>query len=196
MESSVYNFFYNDYLVEIFGSLIFTSMTLLLIWWLRPKIKIAPSIASQKQKDYNHTTELKHPLENVYFIKIMNHSNFFKVLDLRFEMTLLIPESSPKGTNYSIQRIRLKSDQMWSLNRKPFFTKKAKANYALQVTIDHEKDILRLLKEHNGSYLEFKVVAKNNFSGITSIVVEPYRHKSSVVKGEYYYGNSFRIMRC
>lgn len=112
MESSLYNLFYNDYMVEIFGSLIFTSMTLLLIWWLRPKIKIAQNIACQKQKDYNHTKELIHPLENVYVIKIMNQSKFFKALDLRFEMTLLIPESSPKGTNYSIQRIRLKSDQM------------------------------------------------------------------------------------
>ncbi|ANW96738.1 hypothetical protein AXE80_10830 [Wenyingzhuangia fucanilytica] len=198
MDIDWYKFFYNDYMVELFGGLIFSCFTLFMIWFLRPKMGIAPNIASRPISDFNHAEELKNKLDNVYSIKIMNNSRIFKVLDLKFEMSILIPESSPKGQNYGIKKINLKSDRMWSLERKPLFTKgkTEKANYALIITVDHSHDLIELLKKYGGSYYELKVIAKNNFSGITTIKTEPFTDPTSIEKGRYYFGNTFEIKKC
>jgi len=42
-------------------------------------------------------------------------------------------------------------------------------------------------------FLDFKVIAKNNFSGITGINHEKYNHYSSVKEGAFCHGNSMDI---
>lgn len=175
------DFFYNDYIVEIFGGLMLSMMGLFLIWFLRPKVKIAPKMALNSKGEIN--------------LKIINKSYLFQLVDIHFELTMLKPISTPKGMNIAIKYVELRANHVWFLSRRNFRTKKNDfATYAIVLTVKPEFDLLKEWKNHDdGTYFDLKVVAKNNFSGITSINHEKFSHYSSVKKGEYCHGNSFNI---
>jgi len=182
-------FFYNSYIVEIFGGLVLSLMGLFLIWFLRPKVKIAPQIARQEKNG-----------KNIYTIKVINKSYIFQLVDITFEFTMLQPESTPKGMNIGIKTVTLVSDHLWFLSRRKgrinrIFSKDTYATYAIVVKVDPEFDLLNEWKPKvkNGTYFDLKVIAKNNFSGITSINHEKFNHHSCVKKGEFCHGNSMQI---
>jgi hypothetical protein len=182
-------FFYNSYIVEIFGGFVLSLMGLFLIWFLSPKVKIAPQIARQEKNG-----------KNVYTIKIINKSYLFQLVDIKFELTMLQPKSTPKGMNIGIKHVPLVSDHLWFLSRRKgkinrIFGKDTYATYAIVVTISPEFDLLNEWKPkaENGTYFDLKVIAKNNFSGITSINHEKFNHYSCVKFGEYCHGNSMQI---
>lgn len=188
--SPVKDFFYNSYIVEIFGGIVLSVMGLFLIWFLQPKVKIAPQIAV-KEKDG----------KSVYTIKVINKSYLFQLVDINFELTMLQPRSTPKGMNIAIKQVPLKSNHLWFLSRRKGrlhrrFSKDIYATYAIVITLDSDFDLLEEWKSetnNNGTYFDLKVIAKNNFSGITSINHEKFNHYSCVKKGEYCHGNSMSI---
>ena len=93
------DFFYNSYIVEIFGGIILSAMGLFLIWFLRPKVIISPKIA--KHTDDNGVV--------TYLIKVINKSYWFQLVDIHFELSMLKPISTPKGMNLAIKKLPLNS---------------------------------------------------------------------------------------
>ncbi len=182
-------FFYNNYIVELIGGIMLSIMGLLLIWFLRPKVKIAPKIAFIEKDG-----------KNIYNIKVINKSYIFQLVDITFELTMLKPKSTPKGMNIGIKKINLVSDHLWFLSRRQgainrFFAKDIYATYAIVITIDPDFDLLKEWKseENTAACFDLKVIAKNNFSGITSINHEKFNHFSCIKNGEYCHGNSLQI---
>jgi hypothetical protein len=189
LPNPVIEFFNNNYIVELFGGLMLSVMGLLLIWFLRPKVKIAPKIA-HREKDG----------KSIYNIKVINKSYLFQLVDIKFELTMLKPKSTPKGMNLAIKKIDLASDHVWFLSRRQgainrLFSKDLYATYAIVVTISPEFDLKKewQVNSDNGTCFDLKVIAKNNFSGITSITHEKFNHHSCIKKGEYCHGNSLDI---
>ena len=177
------DFFYNDYVVEIFGGLLLSAMGLFLIWFLRPKVKISPIIG----------LETNSKGEKEFVLKVINRSYLFQLVDVHFELSRLKPMSTPKGMNLAIKKIPLKSEHIWFLSRRKFFSKQDSfATYAIVLTIE-DYDLINEWKKHDGMFLDFKVIAKNNFSGITGIYHEKYNHFSCVKEGSFCHGNSMAI---
>lgn len=186
--SAVTKFFYNDYIVEIFGGVVLSLMGLFLVWFLRPKIKFAPHIAMEGEGD-NYE----------FLFKVINRSFLFQLVDIHFELTMLKPVTTPKGMNIAIDHVPLKANHVWFLSRRKWNKKKQSSNdyatYAIVLTVDKEFDLLKKWKQHakDGTYFDLKVIAKNNFSGITSINHEKYSHSSCIKKGSFCHGNSMEI---
>ena len=187
--SPIVNFFYNSYVVELIGGVMLSVMGLFLIWFLQPKVKIAPQIA-KREKDG----------KNIYTIKVINRSYLFQLVDIKFEFTMLKPKSTPKGMNIAIKEIKLVSDHLWFLSRRKgkihrIFGKDFYATYAIVITVHEDFDLGTEWKAmaDSGTYFDLKVIAKNNFSGITSINHEKFNHYSCIKSGEYCHGNSMQI---
>jgi len=178
-------FFYNPYIVSIFGSVLLSVIGVFLIWFLRPKVKIAPYIA-KLTKDGKDTIMLK----------VINKSYLFQLIDINFELTMLKPVSTPKGMNIAIEHVGLVSKHLWFLSRRKFRkNSKGFATFAIVIRVDPEFDLIDAWKNNanNGTYFDLKVIAKNNFSGITSITHQKFDHSSCIKNGEFCHGNSFDI---
>lgn len=177
--------FYNDYIVEIFGGLCLSIMSLFLIWFLRPKVKISPEISRYSKGGHI-----------VYSIKVLNKSYIFRLIDLHFELTMLKPVTSPNGMNLALKKVELKSDHVWYLSRrKPkWFAKNDYATYAIIIKVKEGVNLLEDWDSHESVYLDFKVIAKNNFSGITSINHQKYQHSSCIETGVFEHGNTLKII--
>ena len=187
--NSISTFFYNSYVIEIFGGIILSGMGLFLIWFLRPKVKISKKIANTLIKD-----------KNIYSIKVINKSYLFQLVDVNFELTMLQPQATPKGMNITVRKIPLKSNHMWFLSRRKgkfnlIFSKDIYASYAIIVKIKDDFDLISEWKDkaETGTYFDLKVIAKNNFSGITSISHEKFSHYSCIKAGVFCHGNSMEI---
>lgn len=189
--NSVEIFFNNNYVVELVGGLMLSLMGLFLIWFLRPKVKIAPHI-SHVEKDG----------KIFYKIKVINRSYLFQLVDVQFELTMLTPKSTPKGTNLALKKIDLVSDHVWFLSRRQgainrLFSKDIYAAFAIVISVNPEFDLKKeWIENDNGTCFDLKVIAKNNFSGITSITHEKFNHYSCIKKGVYCHGNSLAIESC
>jgi len=186
VSSPLKEFFYNDYIVEIFGGLCLSIMGLFLIWFLRPKVKISNSISYITKGE-----------DVIYSIKVINKSYIFRLIDLHFELTMLKPVTSPNGMNLALKKVELKSDHVWYLSRrKPkWLAKNDYATYAIIIKIKEGVNLLDEWKSDESVYLDFKVIAKNNFSGITSINHQKYQHSSCIEEGVFEHGNTLNIRK-
>ena len=190
-EISTVPFWENDWTIEIAGSLILTILGFLVIQFLRPRVKISDNICKTIDSKTGKVS---------YKIKVINRSFFFRLIDIHFELTLLKPKSSPKGMNLAIKQIDLISNHVWYLSRRKLVSQKSDyATYAIVITVDKlmhmedEKDLLEFWKSEDNMFLDFKVIAKNNFSGITSISHKKFDHYSSIKEGLFQHGNSLEI---
>ena len=182
------DFLYDPYITELSGGIMLSIMGLLLIWFLRPKVKISPEIAIINDNE-----------KKIYKIKIINKSYIFQLVDIKFELTMLKPKSSPNGMNIAIKKVDLVSDHLWFLSRRQGMLNKIFANdtyatYAIVITVK-DFNILEEWKKEESSFFDLKVIAKNNFSGITSIIHQKFNHITSIKQGEYCHGNSLEIKK-
>ncbi len=183
------NITWDNLQIEIVGGIILSAFGLFLIWFLRPKVKISDEICCEVDPNTGIKT---------YKIKVINKSYLFRLIDINFELTMLKPEQSPNGTNLRIKAIKLKSDKLWYLSRRKlpfkFFNKNDYASYAILVNIDPiDANWLTNWPNSNSIFFDFKVISKNNFSGITSISHQKYHHFSDIVNGKYLHGNTLKI---
>jgi hypothetical protein len=159
-----------------------TSVVFLIVIFLffRPKIKISPEIC-KKNKDANE-----------YFIKIINRSCFFKIIDVNAELVLLSPVASPGGTNLKIERLTIPFDHVWYLSHRDF-NKNNHATYAYIFKIT--SPIEELWDINPGSYLHFKIVSKHGFSGFPKVKTMHFHHKETSIKiGAFAFGNNLSII--
>lgn len=69
---------------------------------------------------------------------------------------------------------------------------------ALRFRIESGEDLIERWKDNNGDvdkFLEFKVLAKNNFSGLSRITIEKFHHPTCVYEGEFEHGDSVKISK-
>jgi len=131
---------------------------------------------------------------------VINKSYLFQLLDIKFELTMLKPQTTSKGMNINLKKINLESDHVWFLSRRKgwinnIFGKDTYATYAIIITVKEEYDFYERWKEVSDEvYFDLKVISKNNFSGITSINHEKFSHPSCVKKGVFSHGNSVEII--
>ena len=180
----------NPLINELIGGVILALIGFISIWFLRPKVKISPNMA-KKIGDND---------KNIYSIKVINSSYIFQLLDIRFELTKLKPETASKGMNIKIKTINLKSDHIWFLSRRKgrinkLFSKNDYATYAIIIDVVEDACQIDDWKEEakNAVYYDLKVISKNNFSGITSINHEKFSDPSCIEKGKFEHGNTTTI---
>jgi hypothetical protein len=175
--------------IEIVGGIILSIFGLFLIWFLRPKVKISDEICCEEDPNTGIKT---------FKIKVINRSYLFRLIDLNFELTMLEPVQSPSGTNLKIKTIQLKSNKVWYLSRRKiplkFFKKNDYASYAIIVNVDQsDTHWITNWANSNSIFFDFKVIAKNNFSGITSINHKKFNHFSDIIKGKFHHGDTMKI---
>lgn len=189
------SFWENNWTIEIAGGLLLTFLGLLIVQFLRPRVKISDDICKSIENNG----------DKLYKIKVINRSYFFRLIDIHFELTMLKPKSSPKGMNLSIKKVDLVSEHVWYLSKRKLVTSRSNyASYAIQITVDKVEvkdadginsvqDLMDYWKSQDNVFLDFKVIAKNNFSGITSITHKKFDHYSSIKEGLFRHGNSLQI---
>ena len=180
--------------IRVLCGLISSIIFLIIIFSLRPKIKIAPEICKTLDKDSNTFK---------YFIKIINSSKFFKVIDINAELTRMIPSPSPKckensdkkkvgGNNLRLQKLILKHNHVWYLTKKSKKSEHATYAYIFMVT----ENVEQTWENDKGDFLHFKIVARHGFSGFPKVITRHYIDKGScIIEGRYAFGNTFDIIK-
>jgi hypothetical protein len=156
--------------------------SILLIWFLKPKIEIVPLIC---KKD-NLSDNTKKPN---YQFKIINKS-YFKGYDINFELYKIfyIPASN-NGINTKYEEIELNKARISTIdNFKPW--DKIHCNFAS--VIGTNEDLESILKETSMA-LELRVSLKHHFSGLTKVFYYKYDNVNKIKIGVFDHGNKLTI---
>jgi len=164
---------YQTIILSISASIIF----LVLLFLLRPRIKIADKIAF---------------FEGKYIIKTINRS-FFRIYDVKFQLTIKHTYGTPGGKNVRYSRLNLKRGEKLTYPRRPFIEKKCELfEHAVLVSIE---DNIREKWTNESDTLEFIVIAKHGLSSFAKIYKVKYDHLGTdIVNGEYKHGNTMEIV--
>lgn len=175
------------------GSLLFFSLVFL---FLKPSISISDNIAKniQFRKDNEIST-----LQEDLIIKVINTS-FFRAVELTvciYDVTYI----SDSGTHF---RYELIHKFLPNKIGPPFLlgwiegSRSYEKAHALQVRLNKEAEnpqmILDALTNPRAHFL-VTVQVKNAFSGITSTFTKKYDNEQCMIKGKFYSGNSFDIIK-
>jgi len=160
------------------------SLVLIIILFVlaKPRFKISNEIAYVK--DDNYTPELA----NSYLIKVTNKS-LFVAYDIRANLESLTPYNVKNGTNDRAIDIEIKDDTTNILGRnKPWKKKYGDNAFIFRV----EDDLKSILAVHNNK-LEFTLMAKHGFSGLSKMFKAYYSVSSDIVDGHFGFGKDFVI---
>jgi hypothetical protein len=184
----------NWFFQGIISGVVESSIFLLILFWLKPWIKISDKIASKY-------VTIKGKETHVYVFKIINKSWFFKVYDIKVNAFVCENVPNVNGMNVIFLDIELKGADQWILNkinRKHLFqnilhgekTLKSRCDYACQFF--SSENIATLLNKN--SYISLQVLAKHSLTGFSRVRIMQYYHHSKIVKGSFLSGNSFKIV--
>lgn len=169
----------NNWVAEIAGGLITSIIFLVIVYYLRPSMKVSKKIV------YNED-------DKRYQIKVINNS-WFKVLDLYFEAYLIEPYQVPKGQNLHLKPLKLKNNRFSYLRGKYWFWEKNR-NSTHAITVSFEDDLSANWDEKK-QFISFKVIAKHGLTGFPGIKKEHYNHKGTVIEtGSFEWGDSLEII--
>jgi len=159
--------------ISITASIIF----LLLLFLLRPWIKISKKIAFYDGK---------------YWIKTINRS-YFRLFDVKFQLTIKHPHGSPGGMNVKYTRLELRKDTKLTYPRRLLFERRSEFfEHAVLVAID---DDIRAKWSNESDTLEFIVIAKHGLSSFSKIFKVEYKHLGTdIAEGKFKYGNNMDII--
>jgi len=182
-------------LTGVLSSLAASSFFILILFRIRPHVRISPVIA----KDVNPDTG-----DTVFVFKVINRSPFFKIYDLKCSLRIHINKSSHnngedrKRTDDN-DKLTLINDNFWVLSNfnikhiSQRFDKelkvKTRTDYAVQVGTEY--DLEKVISENKT--IELQVSAKHPLSGFTKVTIEDYKHKTKIVSGSFGSGNCFDI---
>lgn len=167
---------FQSVVMSIIASIIF----LFLLFFLRPRVKIAEKIAFKNGQ---------------YTLKVVNRS-FFKLIDVHVELVVLKPFNSGAGKNLRIQGIELKKHRIWYIAAKPFREKKSHyGSHAIIFSIT-DNEAIENWDSEKGETLHFKVIAKHGLSSFMKITTFKYHDKEDdIVKGKFGFGNNCEIIK-
>lgn len=182
----------NVIITGVLSSLVASCLFVLLLFRIRPNLKISGEIA----KD----TSVR-PGETFFIIKVINRSLFYKIYDLK--CSIKVYEKSPSHNAEDLTRsdldVKFTSGDFWVLERfnirhvSQWFNKskklKTRTDYAVQ--FGTKDDIERLI--NNKKIIRVEAFAKHPLSGFSKVVVEDYKHRSQIIEGSFCSGNCFTI---
>lgn len=160
--------------------LIASFVFVLVLYNLRPRIKISAEIA--KKTDGSGT---------FYKIKVINKSFFFKLYDVNAELMRSSPIGVIGGQNLILNRLTLKRDRIWYLNRR--FINKKKDKHATFAVLFKCTDDIEGIWNDQSSTLHFKVIAKHGLSNFPKIKTKHYHCKNCIKEGQFGFGKDFKI---
>lgn len=177
-----------DFIIEalLFGivtSVIGSIAFIILLWMLKPSIKISNSIARTKQSD-KETGEEK----DIYLFKIVNNSWFFSLYNLEVSLFVVRKETVEGGINSRFDRLNIKKEKITRIPNKS--SDKSDAFYA-QILTSSEPLYSHLRRKDN--YIELQIMARHALSGFSKVFTQPFHTQSCVSEGEFAHGDNFSI---
>lgn len=179
---------------DIITGLYCSGIFLFLLSLLKPKIRLCDKISII----YDKNTQRKN---NIYYIKLVNKSIFFKIYDIQVRAwsTKIIPSANGDNTEYAA--IKINKDYQWVMNRlllkhlwQNFFWGERRlsdrTDYAAQFSSNDKLKELIL----SGDSITVEVIAKHSLTGFTRVTSKTYKHVNDIKKGHYLSGNSCRIV--
>jgi hypothetical protein len=155
----------------------------LLLWLLRPFIKIAPQIAS-------HIDEHGKPCFRFKFYNCSLFDAHDVIVNLRIAEAV---PASPYGFDVLVSNVELTTSKF------PFMPRWRRQNIAKKtnlaphcIQVKTYEDINAILSDKNKS-LQIRVILKHELTGLSRNYISSFNKTSSIVKGEYEFGNSFTI---
>lgn len=163
-------------LTGVIASLAASSLFLLVLFRLRPKIDISSEIADQSNQD-----------GPCFAFKFINRSRY-QAFDLSIEAILITPIQVPGGPVNHAQEVTLRKSHIHELGG---FNKKDKeAHYALRVaTFDN----LRSLWTSDTQFLRLNIVSRHALSGFSGIQTMVFNTKAQIKKGKHRFGDSLNV---
>ena len=145
----------------IIASLVFFH----LLTRIRPKLQISDKIAKKKSSG---TSEV------AYKIKVINKTHH-PIINVKAQLHLVTPVVVPGGILLKTREIPLKRNEILCIEK--FDSNDEQAKYAFRfVTYENIDDIW---KEDEKSFLRFRVIATDSFSGFTKVFVKDYQRLST-----------------
>lgn len=183
---------WSSVLVGVGSSLIASLLFLLVLFQVRPRIIIGPSIAKLVRKSNGQTA---------FVFKVINRSPFFKAYDLRGEVIIYkktpsrngqdLMKTSEKvdiinGAHWSVSRFNVRHlTQILNKNKKI----KGRSDYAIQIGTEY--DLENVIEEER--VVRFVVHAKHPLSGFTRVRFKDFDHIEDIQNGYFTSGFCFDI---
>ena len=179
-------------ILSILTGIISSIVFLVIIFILRPRLKISHEICRRFDEKTGR---------NVYMIKVINKSRWFKVIDVNAELISQEPVAAPVltktkncngATNLKLKRLKLKEENghIWFINRRKYSCKHASFAYIFTCI----EDLDTLWDENKKQTLHFKIISKHGLSGFPKLTTMEYADKNSCIKeGRFYFGNTCEI---
>lgn len=163
--------------IEIIGGFLFIFV---LLYLLKPKIKIVPSIVVQ-DNPFDETTDVCHGF------KIINRS-FFSAYDLEVIVELYTIKQSNNGIiDKTFQRVKLKTDKIHHIPRRRLIDQKYGDHCVQFFTYEDLTD--EIIKGSGRKYIQFQISAKHGLSGLSNIFTHVFEDESVIIRGKFKSGN-------
>lgn len=175
---------WQDFLISIAASIIASTIFIfMLLFLMRPKIKIAPYICKRRDKFDD--------VEETYFgFKIVNLS-WFSAYDVTVELSSLVSYPMKNGMNFRYTPLKLKTSKSNFLA--PYRPSLIKKNYADYALIFRTYEDLESILSHNLKSIQLEVTLKHGVTGLSRIHVMNFADCSEIKVGNFEYGNNFNI---
>lgn len=164
----------NSLIIGIISGIVSSVIIYLLVFQVKPKIKISENIA-------RYTNENG---DNIYKIKVINKS-FFAVFNLSYSLHYC--HRQPDGIIHIIEIEPLKSS-LFYISQKCFFDKDNK--HAVRISYNIDKDKYPL---DENSYLKFTIIATHSFTNTTSYKEATY-NRDDIIDGMFETGDSMKVL--
>ena len=171
--------FWFNILTSFIGSFAFI---LYILVFLRPRIKIAGTIAKTKDDDG----------KDCFVFKFYNCS-IFSAFDVYIDLiTMEERHAEPKGKHIVYEKVDLEVSEYGYLNRwMPQFLCKNFAHHCVQIKTYENLD--KILSQNQVS-LQIKIVLRHGLTGLGKNFIKDYHTVHKIKSGEFAFGNSFAIL--
>lgn len=174
-------FSFVSFMQNILASIVFLF---LILWLLRPQIKICGGIAKTTSSFVGDGKQV------FYLFKFINKS-FFSAYDVLIELHQVESYAVDHGMNYKFTSIKVECPTVSAVS--PFRPAWLGKSYAKHAIIFHTLvDLQGVLKDEMKS-LEVHISLKHGVSGLPKIYKVKYSDLSCVKEGRFAFGNNFEI---
>jgi hypothetical protein len=185
----------NNILQGIISGIIASSIFLLVLFMLKPRLVIGDKIACQYINF--HGRDLR-----IYTFKVINKSLLFKLYDVKVMAYICEVLPNTNGDDIHATNIKLLGTETRTLatfNRRHFFQNillgdsllKSRTDYAAQFST--EANLKTVLK--NNTYIKCEVLAKHALTGFSKVFTREFKHESKIIDGTFLSGNSCEIIK-
>lgn len=164
--------------ISILTGFITSSLFLLFLSKLRPKIVISECIAVRDEDGKQR-----------YVIKVINRGTR-NAINLKAELSMVAVRIVPDGNVYSTRTLTLNKDAIFTLAKLDMSNDEA--NYAYRfATID---DVEGIWRDDSREFLRFKLYAQDEMSNFGKVFAQDFRTKRNTIKkGEFRFGESLDV---